>query len=397
MPRVSVLMAVHNGARYLREAIDSILAQTFSDLEFLIVDDGSTDTTAVILDGYADPRIIRLHNEENLGLAKSMNRALTVAKGEYIARQDADDRSLPQRLMHQVRFLDGHPSISLVGTGFVEIDEQGQERCTVVMPVDPGQIHEMLFYAHCFCHGSVMGRRADLQAVGGYDERYAVAQDTDLCLRLAERGQLSNLPAPLYGFRMHAASITGRSRTLQRQMGHQATDEAMARCLSHPDGWRPSDLTLGRFHFGQAMQALEDGRTERAHEHLVRAGDGNRRLDDDADYLVRMAVRRAFELGPAGRSRSKSSQDVATGLRFLHSLFALLPNDLRLIPAKRRWAAGELHAAYAFAAFEAGNRIKTVQHCLTTWCHDPRRLKHLGLLSVFVRSLVGSRLGRGHS
>jgi glycosyltransferase involved in cell wall biosynthesis len=397
MPRVSVLMSVHNGARYVETALDSVLAQTFSDFEFVIVDDGSTDETPAILARYADPRIVGLRNEVNLGLTKSLNRGLEVARGEYVARQDADDLSLPGRLACQVQFLKSHPDISLVGTSYVQIDEQGQELSTVAMPAEPDQIREMLFYTPCFCHGSVMGRHADLQAIGGYDERFVAAQDMDLWLRLAERYQLANLPAPLYGFRMHAASVTGRSRSHQRQMGHQATAEAMARCLSQPTGWRPSALTLGRFHFSQAMQALEDGRRDRARQQLILARTENPRLDHDAGYLARMAIYRAFELGPAGTSRHKSTEDVRAGLRFVHGLFDLVPKDLELLQAKRSWAAAELHAAYAFAAFEAGSRTRTVAHCLRTWGHEPSRLGRRGLLSIFGWSLVRLRPGGGKS
>ncbi|MGC8880316.1 MAG: glycosyltransferase family 2 protein, partial [Anaerolineae bacterium] len=94
-PAISVIMAVYNGARYLREAVDSILNQTFTDFEFIIVDDGSTDETPAVLDEYNDPRIVRLRNAHNLGLTKSLNRGLHVARGRYIARQDADDLSYP--------------------------------------------------------------------------------------------------------------------------------------------------------------------------------------------------------------------------------------------------------------------------------------------------------------
>lgn len=390
MPKVSVLMSVYNGARYIETALESILAQTFSDFEFIIVDDGSTDETPVILHRCSDPRIVHLHSEANLGLAKSLNRGMRVTRGEYVARQDADDLSFPQRLKSQVQFLDSHPDISLVGTSFVQIDDQGQELRTVTMPLEPDQIHEMLFYAHCFCHGSVMARRSDLQTVGGYDERFVAAQDTDLWLRLAERYRLANLPAPLYAFRTHAASVAGRSRSLQRQMSHQATAEAMVRCLSQTDNWRPSALTLGRFHFSQGMQALENGRTDRAREQMVEARKENPWLDDDADYLARMAIHRAFELGPAGTSRLKSARDVRAALHFVYGLFDLLPEDQGPLQAKRSWAMAELHASYAFAFLGRASRTRALEHCLRAWFHEPGRLKDRGLLSVFARSLVGS-------
>lgn len=390
MPRVSVLMSVHNGAGYVEAAIDSVLSQSFSDFEFIIVDDGSSDETPTILKHSTDPRVTVLRNERNLGLTRSLNRGLEVTQGEYVARQDADDRSLPHRLASQVDFLDSHPRIALVGTGFVPIDDRGRELGTVTMPAEPDRIREMLFYAHCFCHGSVMARRSELQAVGGYDERYAKAQDTALWLRLAERSRLANLPAPLYAFRTHAASVTGQSRARQRHLGHQAMAEAMARCLARPAAWRPAPLTLGRFHFSQGMQALEEGDAVRAREQLAQARKRNARLNSDADYLVRMAVHRAFELGPAGTSRVKSAEDVRAGLRFVADLFDLLPRQLILIHARRKSAAAELHAAYAYAALECESRTRTVRHCLRAWCYEPSRLKNRGLVSVFARALIAS-------
>lgn len=397
MPRVSVLMSVYNDARFVAEAVDSILSQTFSDFEFIIVDDGSSDATPAILKQYADPRVTVLRNERNVGLTKSLNRGLEATQGEYVARQDADDRSLPHRLAHQVKFLDTHPEICLVGTGFVRVDEEGRELGTVTMPTEPAQIREMLFYAHCFCHGSTMGRRADLQAIGGYDERFVAAQDIDLWLRLAERCQLANLPTVDYAFRTHGASISGQSRPLQREMAHQATAQAVARHLSGRCGWQPSALTLGRFHFSQAIQALEDGRTGCAREQLMRARRENPQLEDDADCLARMAVHQAYELGPSGTSRLKSARDMREGLRFVESLFELLPRGLGSLRGKRRWAKAELHAAYAFATSQTAGGRKTVQHCLAAWRHEPSRLRNRGLISVFARSLTGSRPHGGRS
>ena len=119
-PKVAVLMSVYNGEKYLREAINSILSQTFNDFEFLIINDGSTDGTADILKSYTDSRIKIINNEKNIGLTKSLNKGLKIAKGEYIARQDADDISMPERLKEEVAFLEIHKDYAVVGT-FVKI------------------------------------------------------------------------------------------------------------------------------------------------------------------------------------------------------------------------------------------------------------------------------------
>ena len=118
-PRVSVVMSVYNGERYLAEAIDSILGQSMSDLEFIVIDDGSTDGTPRILEKYTarDERVWVVRNERNLGLTRSLNRCLSLARGEYFARQDADDISLPERLALQVQLLDANPHVGAIGTG----------------------------------------------------------------------------------------------------------------------------------------------------------------------------------------------------------------------------------------------------------------------------------------
>ena len=125
-PKVTVLMSVYNGEKYLQEAIDSILEQTFKDFEFLIINDGSTDKTGEILESYHDLRIKIINNEKNIGLTKSLNKGLKLARGEYIARQDADDISMPERLEKEVEFLETHQDYAVVGA-FAKIINKNSE------------------------------------------------------------------------------------------------------------------------------------------------------------------------------------------------------------------------------------------------------------------------------
>lgn len=127
-PKVSVVMAVYNGQRFVREAIDSILSQTFSDFEFIIVDDASSDRTPRILDGYQDPRIILVHNPANSGPAISRNKAFGRARGDYVAIQDSDDISLPSRIEKQTKILDENPKAAFAYSAYVKIDQDGRER-----------------------------------------------------------------------------------------------------------------------------------------------------------------------------------------------------------------------------------------------------------------------------
>jgi hypothetical protein len=212
-PRVSVLMSVHNGARYLRDAVDSLLAQTFTSFELLVVDDASSDDTAAILASYSDRRLRVITNESNIGLTKSLNKALRESRGELIARQDGDDRSRPERLRKQVEFLDRHREVVLIGTGARTIDPSGAlVRARMHHRAQtPLGVRWQLLFGNPFTHSSVMFRRAVvLDQLGGYDETYYYNQDFELWSRVIAGHDACNLAEELVDYRMHSESIAGR-------------------------------------------------------------------------------------------------------------------------------------------------------------------------------------------
>jgi glycosyltransferase involved in cell wall biosynthesis len=208
VPAVTVLMAVHNGERHLRESIESVFAQTFADFELLVVDDGSTDATPEILSGYADPRLRVVRNELNLGLTRSLNRGLAESRGRYVARQDADDVSAPERLKRQVTFLDANVDVRLLASSHVRIREDGSVIAVRSAPTDATAIRWRLLFLNAFAHSSVMFRREDDQALGGFSEEFAFAQDYDLWSRLAFTGAVAALPDPLVRYRAADDSMT---------------------------------------------------------------------------------------------------------------------------------------------------------------------------------------------
>ena len=212
-PKVSVVMSVYNGDKHLREAVESILHQTFRGFEFIIVDDGSTDRTWEILASYEDPRIALVRNEENIGLTKSLNRGLEMARGEYVARQDADDISLPERLEKQVEFLENNAEVGLLSCCFIEIDDEGRSVSIQRLPAEDTDLQERLLISNCFCHGAAMFRRECLESVGAYRQEFEFAQDYDLWLRISERYKVANLEEALYEWRVDtdALSMTGRA------------------------------------------------------------------------------------------------------------------------------------------------------------------------------------------
>ena len=202
-------MCVRNGEKFLAEAIESILNQTFDAFEFIIVNDGSTDGTAIILEQYSrgDPRINVIEIVSS-GLPVARNTAVENARAPILAVMDADDIALPQRLSKQLEYLSVHEEVSVLGTGAVIIDEKGKRRNIKVMPDTPAMVRSTLPHRCCLIHPSVMIRRSALLAAGGYNLNYKVAEDYDLWLRVSEFSELANLTEPLIMLRKHGAQIT---------------------------------------------------------------------------------------------------------------------------------------------------------------------------------------------
>lgn len=211
-PRISVLMSVFNGERYLRPAMDSLLAQTLGDFELIVVDDGSTDSSPLILDQYAasDSRVRVIH-QQNQGLTRSLNHALALATGEYVARMDADDICFPERFARQTEFLDNHPDVLCLGTAYEAIDAESKPLGRRQMATEPAQIDRAHLAANTsLAHPTILVRRQAMDAIGGYDESYKTTQDLDLFLRLAEHGTITNLDEPLLYYRWHDENVSVR-------------------------------------------------------------------------------------------------------------------------------------------------------------------------------------------
>ena len=277
-PLVSIVMAVHNGKKYLAESIDSILSQTFRDLEFIIVDDGSSDGSAEILNGYAsmDERI-HLIKQERQGLTNSLNTGIRLSQGEFIARMDADDVSAPMRLQAQVDYLSNHPDVVCVGAQALKIDEDGDPVEPWNVPLEHNEIVHELLRGHGgqIIHPLFLMRREALMKVGGYNASYLLAQDYDLLLRLAGIGSLANLPDVLLGYRIHSFSATFIKRKEQINYVIKAYLEAHDRRstpvadLSIPYVLCPASVIVS--HVDLARTAARAGYTASAEKHARQA------------------------------------------------------------------------------------------------------------------------------
>ncbi len=302
-PAVSVVMPVRNGESYLAEAMDSILNQTLSDFEFIVVDNCSNDRTPEILREYEKKdRRIQVY-EQDLDLVEGRNLGCKVAAAELIAIMDADDVAFPNRLERQVRFLERKPEIALIGGGVVITDGQGVPHGEIRYPVENRLIREALFDGPSFTHATIVMRRDAFLAVGGYRKPFRYAGDYDLLLRIAERFDMANLYDPVLYHRVHLEQITVRHRKQQavlslvakkasevrRQNGHDPLlqveeltpavldelsigDEAILECLVASLLW--SAATLSQASYGvPALELLDEAialsRTGRVQKELM--------------------------------------------------------------------------------------------------------------------------------
>ncbi|WIY27085.1 glycosyltransferase family 2 protein [Parasedimentitalea psychrophila] len=221
-------MGVHNGAKYLSEAIDSILSQSFRDFEFIIIDDGSTDATAEILGEFSrrDSRLQCISLDKNLGLPHALNLGIQKASGNIIARMDCDDVSGPERFELQLAAMETSGA-DLLGTFAFSLSSNGATKVREPLPVTEDGIALRLPHSNCIVHPSVMVKKTVLEDVGGYNEEFLNSQDYDLWLRLLPQARMNNLDVPLIGYRRHNGQISAR-----KSRGKQ-THYSVCAALSH--------------------------------------------------------------------------------------------------------------------------------------------------------------------
>jgi glycosyltransferase involved in cell wall biosynthesis len=248
-----VLLPAREGAPFLREALESVLAQTLTDLELLVVDDGSTDETPGILASVGDERL-RVLRQDRLGLVAALNRAVAEARAPLLARMDADDVSLPERLERQVAYLDARPEVALVAAG---VETSGGAR--IVLPDDDAALRRRLLLRNPFAHGAVAVRAEAVARAGGYRADYGANEDYDLWRRIARDWKLGAVPEILYRYREHAGAVT-RSRvderveSRERLRGELWREPALLRALG-----RDSDPVEARALLREALRRRRPG------------------------------------------------------------------------------------------------------------------------------------------
>lgn len=229
-PLVTVLMSVFNGERYLGVAIESILSQTYHNIEFLIINDASTDNSAAIISSYHDNRIRLITNPENLRLTKSLNKGIELANGKYIARMDADDKSLPERIERQVAFMERHPEVGLCGTFIRSWSDVENENYDVHFRTTHDEIKFKLFFDTHFPHPAAMLRKSVLEEHQlRYDTVNRVAQDYELWNKMADYCEIAIIPEVLVWKRTHAEMTSVRSNKEQLQVVRNIHGKLMAK------------------------------------------------------------------------------------------------------------------------------------------------------------------------
>lgn len=257
-PRVTVLLAVHNGEPFVREAVVGVLDQTFGDFELLIVDDASTDGTAAVVESFGDTRIRLIRNEHNLGQAPSLNLGLREARGAIVSRLDADDRMLPELVSSQVAALDANPRAALAGAWMRIVDEDGRPYATQRGSIRTFAqfVYAILVDRYPWGHPSIAYRRDVVRELGGYDAQLAPAEDKDLYRRLALAGHGAvSIDKPLVLYRTHRGQLSQERRAIQLANDHVGQERfitaldprAPARALRlllavDPEFWSENDV-----------------------------------------------------------------------------------------------------------------------------------------------------------
>ncbi len=232
IPAISVVLCVYNGGKYLDQAVESVLAQTYVDFELLLLDDGSTDNSLERLEYYAklDSRC-RVFSGPNKGMVATLNQGIALAKADLIFRMDNDDVCRPTRFENQIRYLEAHPECVAVGAKVLLIDDEGLPIAEIWGEAD----HDKIDAVHLsgtgtyMCHPAIAVRKADILKIGGYRQECHYAEDLDLFLRLAEVGKLTNLPEVLLEYRQHVESVGYARRDEQIKATETAVSEAKIR------------------------------------------------------------------------------------------------------------------------------------------------------------------------
>lgn len=279
MCKISVLMPVYNAEKYLAEAIDSIIKQTYTDWELILINDGSTDGSEKIIEHYQDPRIKYHKNEQNLGLIRTLNKGIDLCQGKYIARMDADDIAFPERLNQQVGLMDAKSELILCGTNAIVIDEKGNETGKIVNPSSDTLLQISLLFTNPFIHPSIMIRKEKL-GVNRFEAEALHVEDFDFWIRLSSKGQLANVNQPLLKYRWHETNVSVKNAEFQEGMKDKIIRQQITAQLEtkpSPRELKAHRLTFSLYKYGKKIKVSAD-RAEHVVKWFKKLSEQNRKL-----------------------------------------------------------------------------------------------------------------------
>lgn len=292
--KITVLLPVYNGDPTLTSAIESILDQDLTDFDFLIIDDASTDRSAEIIRDYAerDTRIRPLFNSENIGLAKTLNKGIETAKGEFIVRMDQDDESLPHRLRTQYLYMKNRPAVMVAGSYVFHMGKERNKDRLVKLPTTASEIAKTLKIENCLYHPSVIFRREPIIGLGGYRAEFKNAEDYDLWLRVSRRCKIANIPVALLRYRF---SIDGM--TLGRKWEQLYYIFLAQTYHENPDkNWQQIELLAKKMHAQQSKEKFLGDVVDGTVNELVKLGFLNLALRLLCRMSANVGWKRTFEI-----------------------------------------------------------------------------------------------------
>lgn len=382
--KVSVLMPVYNTSEYLCQAIESVLGQTYANLELIIIDDASMDDSWEIVCNYSvhDPKIKTARNPINQGMSAALNKGLKLASGDYITRQDSDDIMLPERLAEQVDHFHQFPSVGAVGTNVRYIDRQGNEIGVSSFPITNQAIQRMLPDMMCFCGPTVMVRRESFYQVGYYYSPDNAAEDYDLCLRLSEVTQMANLEQPLYLYRQRPESYSSSYRHSQMYSKVRSLEQAANRRFGH----KPPPVYIdyiARDYLRSAVLGCFSNEMSSS----------RRCLEIALRYCPNLLSSNTLQ-PPLGEiiKRYLPERPLQDRVAMVERLFQdLLPPLEHLARLKSRLIA-EIYVVEAFASYQKPEARTVAPELLWKGVqHDPRWLSNRGVVSILVKQSIFRR------
>lgn len=373
MPQVSIVLPTHNRAQYLSTAIESCLNQSVQDIELIVVDDGSTDATAHILAGIADPRVLVLRHATNLGVSAALNTGLARASGEYLTSTSDDNLYAPTALEEMLHCLSSSPELDFVYTDYYVIDDYGiVGRVVEVRP--PESLIFQNYVGPCFLY-----RRAVYEAVGGFDANFALAEDYDYWLRIWKQFSMYPLDRALYYYRLHSQSLTTRYRNKVRDAVRAVQVARLAEDHSIDPSIRATILMLVGF------DHCADGVYETGAEWFTHAYELDRsvlELPDRFEHILTEYVLSNF---------GDSLEELLRASSFIDALFVNLRAMLKPVRSTRLRVLGHLDIVRAFRAHAERDWAQVRRAAITGLLRNPKWLKNRGVWSIGLQAFTGIR------